>query len=71
MNADQGLEMGHMIVEDHGGKTGGQLAAALVAAHAPTLAGRLTGIQIVAAHGGRTGPELVEAMTDRFVAAAA
>ena len=59
MNGKQGLDLGHRIVEEHGGKTGADLAVALVARCDQALAGRLAGSQIVSAYGGRRGAGLV------------
>ena len=58
-----GADVGRRIVEQHGGRTGVDLAASILARSDAALAGRLLGLSIVKAHGGKTGQALAEAMT--------
>lgn len=55
----EGRRLGRRLVDAHGGRTGVELAMAMLA----QLAGRAVGAAIVEAHGGKTGAALASAMS--------
>jgi len=57
-----GTDVGRRIVEQHGGRTGAELAVSVLAQSDPVMAGRLLGMTIVKAYDGKTGGALAEAM---------